>query len=282
MTILNPDPTLAFIGGGNMARSIIGGLVSSGWPVDRIRVSDPSGSQRGILEDQFNLSCFEDNGQCVETADIVMLAVKPQVLRQALDSIRDPLVVRQPLLISIAAGIRSTTLAHWVGEEIPKIPIIRVMPNTPALVNCGISGMMANPLASDQQKRDAEQIMRAVGEVVWVDSDEDIDTVTGISGSGPAYFFKLMEIMIQTGIHHGLDGPTARKLSLQTALGAARLALGSEHGPDELRRQVTSPGGTTEAAIQAMENRDIDATFSSGITAAIVKSDDLAKTLGEI
>ena len=279
MIILNPDPTLAFIGGGNMARSIIGGLVSSGWPVDQIQVSDPSGSQRDFLQSQFNLSCFEDNGQCVETADIVMLAVKPQVLRQALDSIRDPLVVRQPLLISIAAGIRSTTLAHWVGEE---IPIVRVMPNTPALVNCGISGMMANPLASDQQKRDAEQIMRAVGEVVWVDSDEDIDTVTGISGSGPAYFFKLMEIMIQTGIHHGLDGPTARKLSLQTALGAARLALGSEHGPDELRRQVTSPGGTTEAAIRAMENRDIDATFSSGITAAIVKSDDLAKTLGEI
>ena len=279
MTILKPDPTLAFIGGGNMARSIIGGLVSSGWPVDRVRVSDPSRSQRDFLEDEFNLSCFEDNGQCVETAETVILAVKPQVLRQALDSIRDPLVARQPLLISIAAGIRSTTIARWVGEE---IPIVRVMPNTPALVNCGISGMMANPLASDQQKRDAEQIMRAVGEIVWVDSDEDIDTVTGISGSGPAYFFKLMEIMIQTGVQHGLDGPTAGKLALQTALGAAKLALDSEHGPDELRRQVTSPGGTTEAAIRAMEDRDIDATFSSGITAAIVKSDDLAKTLGEM
>ncbi|MCY3767899.1 MAG: pyrroline-5-carboxylate reductase [Gammaproteobacteria bacterium] len=276
---LKPDTTLAFVGGGNMARSIIGGLISSDWPADRILVSDPSGSQRDFLQTQFNVSCFADNCQCVETADIVILAVKPQRLKQALDSIRNPLIARRPLLISIAAGIRSTTIAHWVGGA---LPIVRVMPNTPALVNCGVSGLMANPLASDQQKRDSEQIMRAVGEVVWVDSDEDIDTVTGISGSGPAYFFKLMESMVQAGIDHGLDGPTARILALQTALGAARLALDSEHGPAELRRQVTSPGGTTEAAIRTMENLNIDAAFSSGINAAIVKSDDLAKTLGEM
>lgn len=260
-----------------MARSIIGGLISSGWAAKNIFVSDPSKAQCDLLEAQFNIATYENNAQCASQANIVVLSVKPQVLKQAVESIRTTLVENNPLIISIVAGLRIDDIVKWIGQE---MPFVRAMPNTPALVNCGVSGLLANAHANDDHKKTAEQIMQAVGQVIWVDSESDIDTVTGISGSGPAYFFKLMEIMINTAQSNGLDSATARTLVLQTALGAAQLATHSEYSADELRRQVTSPGGTTEAALLTMEQHGIDETITLGVNAAIEKSDELAKTLG--
>ncbi len=270
---------LAFIGGGNMARGIIGGLISSGWVAQDICASDPSQTQRHLLEKQCGITTYASNEKAVSRADIVMLSVKPQVLKQAVASIRTVLIENNPLLISIVAGIKSNDILKWIGQE---LPFVRVMPNTPALVNCGVSGLLANAQASCTHKQSAQQVMQAVGQVIWVDSEHDMDTVTGISGSGPAYFFKLMEIMIKTAQSNGLDQATAKKLVLQTALGAAKLALHSEYLPDELRRQVTSPGGTTAAALQTMEQHDIDKTITLAINAAIKKSAELAKTLGAL
>ncbi len=261
-----------------MARSIIGGLIASGWAAQDMVASDPSSAQLDLLTKQFGIATYPTNEQCVSQADIVVLSIKPLVLKQAVQSIRAILIKNNPLLISIAAGIRSSDILKWVGQD---MPFVRVMPNTPALVNCAVSGLLANAQARRSHKQSAQQVMQAVGEVIWVDSESDMDTVTGISGSGPAYFFKLMEIMINAAEANGLDRAVAKTLVLKTALGAAKLANQSAYFPDELRRQVTSPGGTTEAALRTMEQHDIDATITLGIDAAIKKSDELAKTLGK-
>ncbi len=260
-----------------MARSIIGGLISSGWHAKNIFASDPSKVQRDLLAQQFSIAIYENNEKCVSQADIVVLSVKPQVLKQAVESIRAALVEHNPLIISIAAGIRASDIMQWIGQE---APFVRAMPNTPALVNCGVAGLLANAHASSAHKQAAAQVMQAVGAVIWVDNESDMDTVTGISGSGPAYFFKLMEIMITAAESHGLSRAAARTLVLQTALGAAKLAADSAHSPAELRRQVTSPGGTTEAALLTMEQHGIDEAITLGVNAAIEKSAELAKTLG--
>ena len=261
-----------------MARSIIGGLVGSGVSGNQFRVSDPSSEQRIRLEEITDLNAFDNNADCIAGCDIVVMAVKPQVMEEALSSVDSLLKAQKPLLISIAAGILIKDITRWIGEP---TPIVRVMPNTPALVNCGVSGLFANQLTDEQHKSTAQAIMQAVGPVVWVDRESDIDTVTGISGSGPAYFFKLMEIMMDAAQTHGLNPEAARTLVLQTALGAARLANESDVEPGELRRQVTSPKGTTEAAINTMENEGIDHTVKAGIQAAIDRSEELARILGD-
>jgi pyrroline-5-carboxylate reductase len=272
------NKTIGFIGGGNMARSIIGGLVSSGIPGTQFRVSDPSPEQRSRLEEISGVKAFDSNADCLDQCDIVVMAVKPQVMKEALSSVDSLLQASKPLIISIAAGILIQDMVRWIGAP---LPVIRVMPNTPALVNCGVSGLFANELADQQHKDTAQAIMQAVGPAVWVNRESDIDTVTGISGSGPAYFFKLMEIMISAAQTHGLDPESARTLVLQTALGAARLANESDVEPGELRRQVTSPKGTTEAAINAMEDEGIENAVTAGIQAAIDRSEELARILGD-
>ncbi len=269
---------ISFIGGGNMAHSIIGGLVASGWAAGRIYVSDPVESRRNLLEQEFGVHVHHDNQPCVENSRIVVFAVKPQLMRQAVTSIDHQLRTDRPLVMSIAAGIRIADIIRWIGAP---LPVVRVMPNTPALINSGVSAMLANPQTSDHQRMIAESVMQSVGSVVWVDSERDIDVVTGISGAGPAYYFKLMEIMINSARDNGLDQQTATTLVLQTAVGAARLALASEHPPAQLRQQVTSPGGVTEAALSSMEENGIDRIIADGIEAAIEKSNELAIALGE-
>lgn len=269
---------ISFIGGGNMAGSIVGGLIADGWPNANIIISDPSEERREILQNSFRVNCVENNEECAALGGIVVLAVKPQIMKQAINSIGPILRKNYPLLISIAAGIRISDIVNWAEKD---LPIIRVMPNTPALVNCGASALLAGSKTKKDHKIISELIMKAVGEVIWVNSEKDIDTVTGISGSGPAYYFKLMEIMMGSAKSHGLNSESARTLVLQTALGAAKLAIASDQEPSELRRHVTSPGGTTEAALLAMEKNGIDEIIANGIDAAIVKSDELAKTLGE-
>ncbi len=271
------NQTISFIGGGNMAHSIIGGLIASGWTADHIHVSDPMEDQRIRLQQQFGVQVYADNPPCVQHGGIIVFAVKPQMMQQAVSSANHLLRTNQPLILSIVAGIRIADIIRWIGAE---LPVVRVMPNTPALVNSGVTAMLANSRTTDHQRRAAKSVMQSVGPVVQVESERDIDIVTGISGSGPAYYFKLMEIMIHSARNNGLDEQTAQTLVLETALGAARLALASEYPPDQLRRQVTSPGGTTQAALSSMEGNGIDRIIADGIQAAIEKSNELADALG--
>ena len=269
---------IAFIGGGNMASSIIGGLIHSGWSQDQFRVADPLEAQREKLQNEFGIKTFADNASCIEEANVVIFATKPQVLKQVVVPLSETLRQQKPLIISIAAGIQSQHILHWIGDE---LPCVRVMPNTPALVNYGVSGLFATPLAKEADQQLAQSLMQAVGKVVWVDNEDLIDTVTGVSGSGPAYFFKMMELMMQAGVEHGLDPDKARELVIETARGAAELISQSEHSPAALRRNVTSPGGTTEAGIQFMEKENIDQAITGGVTAAILRSQQLASEFGE-
>ena len=274
----NPTkPVVAFIGGGNMAGSMIGGLVTAGWPPDRIRVAEPLDDRREALSRAHGIHCSGDSIRCIRGADLVILAVKPQVLREVVLALAETLRGESPLLISIAAGIRGGDILSWVGGE---LPFVRVMPNTPALVNRGISGLWANALVGPGQRAAAEETMRAVGEVVWVEDESLIDTVTGVSGSGPAYFFKLMELMMEAAQKQGLDSDRARTLVLETAAGAATLIRNSDLAPAELRRQVTSPGGTTEAGIRRMEDKGLDDAVLSGIDAAVIRSRELSDQFG--
>lgn len=260
-----------------MAGSMIGGLIAAGWPADSVRVAEPLESRRKELARSHGISCFENNTPCIGGADLVVLAVKPQVLKEVVRALAKPLLDVSPLLISIAAGIRGGDILHWVGGE---MPFVRVMPNTPALVNRGVSGMWANQLVRPGQRAAAEETMRAVGEVVWVEDESLIDAVTGISGSGPAYFFKMMELMLDAAEQHGLDSESAKTLVVETAIGAATLIRNGNQAPAELRRQVTSPGGTTEAGIRAMEDHGIDDAVHSGIGAAVVRSRELSDQFG--
>ncbi len=279
-----PSTRIAFIGGGNMARSMIGGLLHSNWPADNLSVSDPLAERRRELAEQFGAGAgevsagvFADNAQCAERGEVIVLAVKPQFLQPAVDSIAAVLQRQKPLVISIAAGIRCADVLRWAGGP---LALVRAMPNTPALVNAGMSGLFANERVSEKQRGLAQVILGAVGETVWVEREALIDAVTAISGSGPAYFFKLMELMAKSAAHHGLNPRTADALAVQTALGAAMLARQSEHPPATLRRQVTSPGGTTEAALEKMQTLGMDDAVRQGIAAALKRSEQLADQFG--
>lgn len=261
-----------------MTSSIAGGLIRSGWPADQITVSDPMDEQRKSLQKQLGIRTTADNLECLEASDIVVLAVKPQVLKQVVGSIASGLRARKPLVVSIAAGIPSASILGWIGSE---LPLVRVMPNTPALVGQGVSGLYATSATSAEQRALTTKIMAAVGATVWVDSEPLIDTVTGVSGSGPAYFFKLMELMIDQGVEDGLDPADARKLVVETGLGAATLLRDSELSAGSLRRQVTSPNGTTEAGVEAMEQAGIDRAVREGVSAAIRRSRELSSQFGE-
>lgn len=271
------DRTLAFIGGGNMARSLIGGLRDQ-YPGESIRVADPVAEIRTALEKDFGVYTTDDNREVVDGAECIVLAVKPQLAQDALAPLAGTLSNGNPLLVSIAAGIRIASISQWLnGYE----NIVRVMPNTPALVQRGASGLFAGQNVSEQDRQTAFEIISAVGTGAWVDSEEMIDVVTALSGSGPAYFFYLLEIMADKATTLGLDADTARSLALQTALGAAELAQQSPLTFDVLRRNVTSPGGTTEAAINSMESNGARNVIGDGIQAAAERSDQLARQLGD-
>lgn len=269
-------PRLAFIGAGNMARSIIGGLVEEGYPAESIRASDLNETALAQLNSDFGIGTGT-NEAVAEWAEVVVLAVKPQVMKTVSETLR-PNLTHRPLLISIAAGIDGASLGRWLGED---QAIVRCMPNTPALVKTGASGLYANRHTSTEQRAQAEQILGAVGTVQWLKDESLLDAVTAVSGSGPAYFFLVMEAMIDAGVQQGLSREAATELTLQTALGAATLARTSEVGVDELRRRVMSPGGTTEAAIQSFEQDDLRGTFQRAMNACAERSVSLSKELGQ-
>jgi pyrroline-5-carboxylate reductase len=269
---------IAFIGGGNMARSLIGGLLADGCDPNTIRVSDPSPEQREVLRSRFGVPTGTDNSAVADRATVVVLAVKPQVLREVALQLTAPVQAGKPLVISIAAGVREPDLRRWLGGD---VALVRSMPNTPALVGSGATALFANPHVSQAQRQLAESILRAVGMTVWVEDERLLDSVTALSGSGPAYFFLVMEALEQAGIKLGLSPAHARLLTLQTAFGAAKMALESTDSPATLRAGVTSPGGTTERALAVLREGELEALFSRALEAACQRARELGELLGK-
>lgn len=269
-------PIIAFVGAGNMAASLIGGLRAQGVPADAIRASEPGAEQRGRLHQQHGIALFSDNVEAIEGADLIVLAVKPQVMKTVCLDLAPHLTANQ-VIVSIAAGISCASLEKWLGER----AVVRCMPNTPALLRQGVSGLFANPRVSPEQKAQAEQVLSAVGLALWLDDEAQLDAVTAVSGSGPAYFFLLIEAMTAAGENLGLPRETAAQLSIQTALGAARMASESDVDAAELRRRVTSPNGTTEAAIKTFQAGGFEALVQQALNAAANRSTELAEQLGQ-
>ncbi|MFF7706416.1 pyrroline-5-carboxylate reductase [Pseudomonas sp. NPDC007930] len=270
------DTRIAFIGAGNMATSLIGGLRAKGVSASRISASDPGADKREQLAAEYGIAMFADNAEAAANADVIVLAIKPQMMKTVCQALQPALRPGQ-LIVSVAAGITCQSLASWLGER----PIVRCMPNTPALVGEGASGLYATAQVSAAQRQQAEQLLEAVGMALWVDSEAQIDAVTAVSGSGPAYFFLLMEAMTAAGEQLGLPRDSAARLTLQTALGAARMALGSDADAAELRRRVTSPAGTTEAAIKTFQAGGFEALVNNALGAAAARSVELAEQLGK-
>lgn len=268
--------TITFIGAGNMASSIIGGLVAQGYAANAITASDPNEAALSALKQQFGIQTEADNSLACARADIVVLAVKPQILKTVALGIKDA-IQNQALVISIAAGISSDSLSQWLGAT---TAIVRCMPNTPALVGQGATGLYANEYVSSSQKQGAEELLNAVGSSIWLDAEALIDSVTAVSGSGPAYFFLFMEAMVEAGIKQGLSAEQARQLTLQTAAGAATLAQQSDVDIAELRRRVTSPGGTTEQAILSFETAGLRKVVDDAMVACAERSKAMAAEMG--
>lgn len=268
---------ITFIGGGNMASSLIGGLLQTGVKTDNIRVVDPEPTPQAA---RYAIQCLDQPAQAIEDANVVVFAVKPQILPEVAKSIAPEITTPYPLFISVAAGIRLTDLARWLGADLP-LPIVRVMPNTPALVQSGACALYAGQHVSDTQKELAENILRAVGLTRWLTEESQMDAVTALSGSGPAYFFYLMEILEKAGINLGLPQETARLLTLQTAFGAAKMALESNEDAATLRQHVTSKGGTTEQAILTLQQGEIQTLFDQALKAAQTRATSLANQFGE-
>lgn len=269
--------TLAFIGGGNMAASLIGGLIAGGHSAQAIRVADPDRNTLDALQRRFGVKTTVDNLQAVQGADVVILAVKPQQLKSVAMALKNGATPSRPLWLTIAAGIRIADLERWLGSP---VPIVRAMPNTPALVQAGAAALFANPQVTAEQRQTAESVLRAVGLALWLPKEELMDVVTALSGSGPAYFFLVMEAMEKAAIDLGLEPDTARLLTLETAFGAAKMALGSEEDSASLRQRVTSPGGTTERAVAALEAAKLRAAFNHALRAAHDRSREIAEELG--
>lgn len=270
--------TIAFIGGGNMARSLIGGLIADGYSPERIRVADPNAERRTEMQGRFGVQVFEDNLDASAGADAVVVAIKPQMLKGVAEPLGPQVRKEGSLVISIAAGVREPDISRWLGGG---VAVVRTMPNTPALVQTGATALFANAHVTEEQKGLAESLMRAVGLTQWLDREPLMDAVTAISGSGPAYFFLLMEALEDAGAELGLPRETARLLTLETALGAARMALESEEEPARLRQRVTSPGGTTEAATTVLEDGGIRELFERAVRAAAGRADELGRMLGD-
>lgn len=266
---------IGFIGGGNMARSLVGGLIARGERPASIVVSEPQRELREGLERDFGVRCVEDNAIVARESAIVVVAVKPQVMRDVCSGIAGA-VPHRPLLLSIAAGITIAQFERWLGAG---QPVVRAMPNTPALIGEGIAGLVANARCDEAQRKLAARVLESVGRVVWLPDEARMDAVTAVSGSGPAYFFLLIEALEAAAIAQGLAPETARALTLQTALGAARMARDSDEPVSALRHRVTSPGGTTQAALDVFERGGFAALVAEAVEAATRRGRELSSGL---
>ncbi|VVP93051.1 Pyrroline-5-carboxylate reductase [Pseudomonas fluorescens] len=267
---------IAFIGAGNMAASLIGGLRAKGLEAAQIRASDPGEETRARVSAEHGIETFADNAQAIDGANVVVLAVKPQAMKTVCEAIRPSLKPDQ-LVVSIAAGITCASMNNWLGAQ----PIVRCMPNTPALVRQGASGLFATAEVSAEQRQQAQELLSAVGIALWLNEEQQLDAVTAVSGSGPAYFFLLIEAMTAAGVKLGLPADIAAQLTLQTALGAAHMAVSSDVDAAELRHRVTSPAGTTEAAIKSFQANGFEALVEKALGAAAHRSAEMAEQLGQ-
>jgi pyrroline-5-carboxylate reductase len=271
------DGIISFIGGGNMASSLIGGLIADGRDPASIYATDIDSAKLETLADKFRVQTSTDNEEAVKLASCVVLAVKPQVMMELVQSIAVPAKAHRPLFVSIAAGVREPDILRWLGFD---AAIVRSMPNTPALVGSGATALYANAFVSGEQRSLAESVLRAVGLTIWVDDEDLLDAVTALSGSGPAYYFLLMECMERAGIALGLSKDQARTLTIQTAFGAAKMALESSESPATLRARVTSPGGTTERALDTLMVGGMEHLVHEALHAAHQRSVELGIEFG--
>ena len=269
--------TIGFIGAGNMAYAIISGLINNDFSAENIKISDTNESLLSLRKKEFNLEVFTDNSELVRHCDVIVLAVKPQMLSSVCQLLKQALN-SNTLIISIAAGLRVHDIDRWLGGD---CAIVRTMPNTPALLNQGVTGMFANERVSDAQKELATSILNSVGQSLWVTDEVMLDAVTALSGSGPAYFFLMIESMSKAGVALGLDEKTAQSLSIQTALGASMMASVSDESPRDLRANVTSPNGTTQAAIESFQDQNFDMIVAHAMRAAFDRASQLAAELSD-
>ena len=270
--ISNPGP-IAFIGGGNMARSLVGALLRGGVEPGAIRVAEPEAGLRDALARDFGIATQARNADAIADAGTIVLAVKPQVMRAVCAEIRDAIGASRPLIVSIAAGVRIDQLEDWLDAG---LAIVRCMPNTPALIGAGATGLIANARASTDERARAEAMLAAAGRTAWIEREDLMDAVTALSGSGPAYFFLLVEALEDAAVAEGLPRETARMLASQTCLGAGRMLVESGEAPAKLRERVTSPGGTTAAALDAFDRGGLRALVASAVAAATARGKALS------
>jgi len=272
---------IGFIGGGNMASSIIGGLLNTKKNNIQLNnqdiwVFEPNKDKTQDLKNNFNIQIAADNRQLLVECNIVIIAVKPQVLQKVLKPLKETFKTQQPLIVSIAAGIRSNTIEQWLGGE---YALVRVMPNTPALVGSGASGLYANSRVSDKQRQITEELLNSIGINHWVKKESDIDIVTALSGSGPAYFMLFIKSLIESAESAGLDPKTAKELAVATASGTAKLIANSNASLETLMDNVTSPGGTTEQALFSFKDQELPQVIHNAFEAARLRSEELADEL---
>lgn len=273
MTLSTLD-NIAFIGGGNMAGAIIGGLIKQGLPAEKIQIVEPWAEQRAKLQTQFGISAAVAPDAALASAKLVVWAVKPQTFHEAAQQAGPH--TGQALHLSVAAGIRSDSIARWLGTE----RIVRAMPNTPALVGLGLTGLFARPAVTTADRQSVEALIATTGQFLWLDEEQQLDAVTALSGSGPAYVFYFIEAMMQAGVQMGLTPAQARTLAVGTFTGASALAAASDDPPELLRARVTSKGGTTYAAITSMESDGVQQHFMRAIHAARQRAVELGDEFG--
>lgn len=266
---------VGFIGGGNMARAIAGGLLRGGMHATDILIAEPRAEQCASLrEELYGALVSEDNTIVAREAEVLLFAVKPQILRSVCTDLKDIVQATRPLIMSIAAGPRIDDINSWLGGN---LSVVRVMPNQPALIDQGISALFANPLTHARHRELAERIMSAVGQVVWLSNEAEMDAVTAVSGTGPAYFYLLIDILIQAAIKFGLNAEVARTLAVETARGATALATVETESMSAMIDRVRSPGGTTTAAFEHLDKSDARGIFAAAIEAARKRAIELGE-----
>ena len=269
---------IGFIGAGNMAYALIKGLLNNGFDANQINISDPNEELLRNRESELKVTTYSDNTSLLSNSDIIFFAVKPQVLSSVCLELKG-VVKSKHLFVSIVAGIRSSDINRWLGGN---FSLIRTMPNTPALFQSGVTGLFANELVDNEQKSLVSSILSSVGECFWVNEEKLIDAITAISGSGPAYFFLLMESMKQAGMALGLDEETANSLSIQTAYGASLMANKTGKDSRTLRTEVTSPNGTTQSAIESFQDQNFEGIVANATRAAYDRARELSNELGDV
>ena len=269
---------IGFIGAGNMAYALIKGLLNNGFDASQINISDPMKRLLRNRESELKVTTYSDNASLLSNSDVIFFAVKPQVLSSVCLELKG-VVKSKHLFVSIVAGIRSSDINRWLGGN---FSLIRTMPNTPALFQSGVTGLFANELVDNEQKSLVSSILSSVGECFWVNEEKLIDAITAISGSGPAYFFLLMESMKQAGMALGLDEETANSLSIQTAYGASLMANKTGKDSRTLRSEVTSPNGTTQSAIESFQDQNFEGIVANATRAAYDRARELSNELGDV